>query len=134
MRNEKREKDCSKLRRGMDCLERNAKTKCRSCIRHERAEQIKNLQDDLNEHLDKLTDMELHEHGDYDTVENGVDVSDMFQRVLELRLGDDVDNWCDNMTGVRIPVLRSIANIASAFGMSQLAELVRKHIALRKGA
>lgn len=124
--------DCSKLVHGRDCLERNARKLCKSCTKYDRQERIRDLQDELDEHLEKLSDASVHELGDYQPIESGVNIANLFAEMVEIHFRAE-DCWLENLSGVRISALRRFANYAGNFGLDTLAELIRKHIALRQG-
>lgn len=100
--------------------------------RHDRLQQMRDVQEDLDEQLSRLMDANVHESGDYTPVESGVDVADLFHRLVEFNCGDDAEGWWANLAGVRIPVLRRIAAMAGRYGLSNAAKLIREHIALRR--
>lgn len=128
--------DCSNIKRDLDCLERNSKTLCASCRRYDREERFKDLQTELDDHMEDLSEVE------FDAGQTGnepdrlvgdhIDVAGLFAEMVELKFGDDFE--LVKMTSVRIPQLRRLANFASRFGLDMLADIVRRHISLRRAA
>jgi hypothetical protein len=97
-----------------------------------KVEQMRDLQEDLDKHLDKLANCDISEAGDSTPVEANANVADIFCEMVEIKFYAE-DCWLENLAGVRIPALRKYANYAARFGLSELAGIIRKHIALRKG-
>lgn len=123
------DKDCSNLRRGaeysMDCLERNAKKLCPSCKRYDREERMRDLQEDLDSILNDLEAVEVGP-GNHTDEPSLIDVTVMFFDLVGVEL--------DDMSKVRRSTLVRVARRASQYGIDDVANILRKHLELRKAA
>lgn len=121
--------DCTKLVRRRDCIERNSKKYCKPCKKYARSEELINLQEDLEDHMDELTAVEIPlMAGDAH-----IDVASLFNEFIAKDLKNPgLRCWSDNLSSVRIPTLRRIAGTASSFGLDGIFGVIKKYIVIRR--
>jgi hypothetical protein len=128
MANKESESDCSNLRHGRDCLERNARKVCDSCKEFDRQERLKDLQRELTDEMDDLAGVRMDRMDP--SIQTEIDVADMFCRLLVFRFKTKYGQL-DNLGAVPIPLLRKFATYAAGFGLDEITARIHEHIALR---